>query len=214
MIVGVIISDETSIRAAQSLAAHPGVDEVVVFSPATSKAFRVVQNASGVDYAFGTGPVAPERARRLEVPLIWDGEAAEDGVVVHGASARGLALAVAARESDPQLVAVAHPDLEGGNHQKIRFPDPVGRRPARDDLYSGRRVATAHSDNQFAAVLTNGVARRVAIVDDASFMDGIALAAAIGAIDDEPVAVWDSALAYLRTATEMGLTMAEGERAG
>ncbi len=211
MIVGIIVSDDRTIRSAHSLSAHPGVDEVVVFAPATSRNLRVVTNATGVRVAFGAGPDAPTRANHLGIPLIWDGETADEGVVVYGASPQGLALALAAREADPQLVAVAHPGLDGGSHQQVRFPDPVGRRGVRDGVYSGKRVATAHSNNQFAAVLTNGVGRRVTIVDDAEFMSGVALAAGLAALEDQPGPVWDSALPYLRTVTEMGLVMAQGE---
>jgi hypothetical protein len=210
VIVGVIVSGDTSVRAAHSLASHPGVDEVVVFAPATSKTFRVVPDGAGIDVAVGSGDDAPGIARRLGVPLVWDGETLEDGVVVYGAAPQGLALALAAREADPQLVALAHPSMDGGSHQKIRFPDPIGRRSAVDDIYAGKRVATAKSPNVFAAALTNGAARRVTIVDQSDFLDGIALAAGVGAIGEVPGPVWESALGYLKAVTEMGLIMAEG----
>ncbi len=211
MRVGVLLAGDTVLRAAHSLAAHPDVDEVVVIGPATSNSFRVVRDAAECDLLIGTGKTAPGRARDLGVRLIWDGETPEEGVAVYGASPQGLALAVAARESDPQLVAVAHPNLSDGRHQKVRFPDPVGVAGVVDGMYSKRRVALGRSANQFAAVLTRGVARRVAIVDDAAFMSGIALAA--GWAVAEPVAtvpVWDDALTYLKATTAMGLVMAEG----
>jgi len=40
-------------------------------------------------------------------------------------------------------------------------------------------------------------------------MSGISLAAAVAIADDNPKAVWDDALPYLRAATAMGLVMAE-----
>jgi len=207
--VGVLVTGDTAVRAAHSLAAHPGIDEVVVIGPATSKTFKVVDSAEGCDLLVGTGASAPRRARDLGAPLLWDGATAEEGVAVFGASPEGLALAVAARETDPQLVALAHPDRTGGNDHKAPFPQPVGRVAVRDATFAGRRVAVGQSPNEFAATLTVGASRKVTIVDDAAFLSGVALAAGASIVEDEPVAVWDSALTYLRNATEMGLVMAE-----
>lgn len=209
MRVGVLVTGETAVRAAHSLAAHPGIDEVVVVGPATSKTFPVVADADGCDLLVGTGPTAPKRARGLGVMLLWDGEAPEEGVAVYGGSPEGLALALAAREADPQLVAVAHPSLAGGNDHKAAFPYPVGRLGVRDAVYGGRRVAVAQSQNEYAAALTHGVDRKVTIIDDADFLSGVALAAAASIVEEGPQAVWDSALTYLKTATAMGLVMAE-----
>lgn len=212
MRVGVLLSGDTVLRAAHSLVAHPSVDQVVIVGPATSNSFEVVAGVAGCDVLVGTGPDALKQARRHGVRLIWDGPTSEEGVSVYGASPQGLALSVAARESDPQLVALAHPEIAEGKHQKVRFPDPVGNISVADTVYSGLRVATGKSPNQFATVLTKGVSRRVAFVDDGAFMSGVALAAGIAAFDPDSVnAVWDSALAYLKTATEMGLVMAEGQ---
>jgi hypothetical protein len=208
--VGVLVTGDVVVRAAHSLAAEPTVDEVVVIGPATSKTFPVVADAEGCDLLVGTGPTAPERARQLGVRLLWDGEIPEEGVAVYGGSPQGLALALAAREADPQLVAVAHPALAGGNDHKAPFPHPVGRLGVRDAMYGGRRVAVAQSPNEYAAALTVGVDRKVAIVDDADFLSGVALAATVSVVEDQPVAVWETALSYLKTATGMGLVMAEG----
>lgn len=209
MKVGVLVTGEIAVRAAHSLAAHHSVDEVVVIGPATSKTYQVVDTAEGCDLLVGHGATAPDRARASGVPLLWDGETVEPGVAVYGASPQGLALAVAAREADPQLVAVAHPELTGGNDHRAGFPHPVGRAMVGDSLYSGKRVAEARSANRFGAVLTVGATRRVTIVDEGDFLSGIALAAGIAVVGDEPTAVWDSALAYLQAATDMGLVLAE-----
>ncbi len=209
VIVGILVSGRLTVRAAEALAAQEEVDEVVVVSPATSSVFRVVQDAEECDLLVGSGPDAPGLASSLGCPLVWDGDHAAEGVAVYGASPQGLALAVAARESDPQLVAVAHPGNPGGSHQRVRFPDPIGRRGVFDGVYADRRVATAASPNPFSAVLTNGVARRVTIVDDADFLTAVALAAGVAAIGEESRPVWDAALAYLRMAVSMGLVMAE-----
>ena len=209
MKVGVLVTGDTSVRAAHSLAAHPSVDEVVVIGPARSQSFEVVTDTVGCDYLIGSGPAALDKAAERDVPLIWDGEHPEEGVAVWGANPQGLTLALAARETDPRLVAVAHPSLEGGSDQIAPFPKPIGRLPAADSTYAGRRLATAHTNNDFAACLVEGSGRSVVIVDHGDFLSGIALAAAIGIADETPKAVWDAALPYLKAATAMGLVMAE-----
>ncbi len=207
--VGVLVTGDVSVRAAHSLAAHPGVDEVVVVGPAKSKSFTVVDTARGCDLLIGSGPEAPAKARRHEVGLIWDGDTETEGVVVWGASPVGLALSLAARESDLQLVGAAHPDLAGaGGDQTTRFPDPVGRIAVADTTVGGRPVAIGKSPNDFAACLAVGAERRVTILDDGEFMSGIALAAGF-AVAGKGGPVWDSALTYLETVTEMGLVMGE-----
>jgi hypothetical protein len=207
--VGVLASGDTAVRAAHSLSAHSGVDEVVVIGPARSRSFRVVPDASECDILVGSGADAPARARKLEVPLLWDGETAEEGVMVWGASPVGLALALAAREPDPRIVAAAHPEFDEGADHQVRFPDPIGPVKVADASFGGRRVALAHSPDRFAACLAVGSERMVTIVDDGAFMSGIALAAAIEALDGGPVAVWDRALPYLQAASAMGLVMAD-----
>ncbi|MDP9494088.1 MAG: hypothetical protein M3P87_02515 [Actinomycetota bacterium] len=209
MIVGVLVTGDTAVRAAHSLSAHPTVDEVVVIGPARSKSFQVVPTAEGCDLLVGTGPDAPGLARNHGVRLIWDGETTEEGVIVAGGSAAGLALAMAAREPDPRLVAVAHPDFEEGSDHVVRFPEPVGRGTVADTTYSQRRVAMAKSPNRFAACLAVGAGRSVTIVDDGAFLSGIALAAGVDIAGDTPKMVFDDALTYLQTATDMGLVLAD-----
>ena len=209
MRVGVLVSGDTAVRAAHSLSAHVSVAEVVVVGPARSRTFRVVSDAGECDVLVGSGTEAPARARSLGVPLIWDGEDAADGVAVWGASPIGLALALAAREPDPRIVAVAHPDFDEGSDHRVRFPDPIGGVRTADASYGGRRVARAKSPDRFAACLAVGAERSVAIVDDGAFMSGIALASGIDLVVEAAVAVWDEALVYLQTAAAMGLVMAE-----
>lgn len=209
MIVGVLVTGDTAVRAAHSLSAHPPVDEVVVIGPARSRSFRVVASAEGCDFLVGTGPEAPGLARNHGVPLVWDGESTEDGVIVAGGSPAGLALAMASREPDPRLVAVAHSDFAEGSDHVVRFPEPVGRATVADAIYAQRRVAMAKSPNRFAACLAVGAGRSVAIVDDAAFLSGIALAAAVDVAAGMPRMVFDDALTYLTTATDMGLVMAD-----
>ncbi|MGH8870920.1 MAG: hypothetical protein ACRDWS_02985 [Acidimicrobiia bacterium] len=209
MKVGVLVTGDTAVRAAHALSAHASVDEVVVVGPARSRSFRVVPDADECDILIGSGPGAPDRALRLGVPLVWDGDAPADGVGVWGASPVGLALALAARESDPRIVAVAHPDLDEGSDHQVRFPDPIGRVKVADATFGGRHVALAKSPDRFAACLAVGAERRVTIIDDGAFMSGVALAAAVDIVGETPMAVWDQALAYLQTAAAMGLVMAD-----
>jgi hypothetical protein len=181
----------------------------VVIGPARSKSFRVVPTADGCDYLIGTGANAPNLARKHAVPLIWDGESIEEGIIVAGASPAGLALALASREPDPRLVAVSHPDYEEGSGHAVRFPEPVGTATVNDMTYGERRVAMAQSSNRFAACLAVGAGRTVTIVDDGAFMSGIALGAGVSVADGAPKMVFEDALTYLQTATEMGLVMAD-----
>jgi hypothetical protein len=209
VIVGVLVTGDTAVRAAHSLGAHPSVDEVVVIGPARSKSFRVVPSAEGCDFLVGTGPTAPALARNHGVRLIWDGESLDDGVVVAAGSPAGIALALASREEDPRLVAVAHPDYPEGSDHVVRFPEPVGRGTVADTNYAQRRLAMAKSPNRFAACLAVGAGRSVTIVDDGAFLSGIALAAGVDIAGDKPLLVFEDALTYLQTATEMGLVMAD-----
>lgn len=203
------MTGDIAVRAAHSLAAHPSVDEVVVIGPARSKSFEVVDSAEGCDLLVGSGPDAPRRASKHGVRLLWDGETPSTGVQVWGANPHGLTLALASRESDPRLVALAHPEVAGGEDHRARFPDPIGTLEVADTTYGGHRLAIATSPNQFAACLAIGADRRVTIIDDAAFLSGIALAAAVTVAGGSPRPVWDEALDYLRAATQMGLVMAE-----
>lgn len=213
MRVGLLVTGDTSVRAAHSLQAHAGIDEVVVVGPAKSKSFEVVATTEGCDFLVGSGESAPDLAGKHGVPLIWDGEGPDARVAVWGASPIGLALALAARETDPRLVAVAHPDIETGSQDRTtRFPDPVGRVGVIDATLGEKPVAVGQSPNAFAACLAEGATRRVTVLDEGAFLSGIALAAGIAAANgaaSKPV--WESALAYLEAATAMGLVMAASE---
>lgn len=209
MRIGVLVTGNTAVRAAHSLAAHPGVDEVVVVGPARSKNFRVVASPDDCDVLVGVGPRAPEKARRHGVPLIWDGEEPAEGVLVWGAEPAGLALALAARETDTSLVALAHPDVDQAEERMIRFPDPIGEIPVDDRFVAGKPVAMGQSSDDLAACLVTSPERSVTILDHAGFLSGICLASGIAVLDGDPVPVWERPLPYLQAATSMGLVMAE-----
>lgn len=212
MRIGILLTGDVSVRAAHSIAAHPGIDEVVVIGPAKSKTFEVVDDASVCDLLLGSGPTAPDLAGKHGVPLVWDGPASDERIAVWGASPTGLAIALAERESDPRLVAVAHPDIATDTFDRTtRFPDPVGRVGVKESVLSGRPVAEGHSPNEFSACLAVGANRRVAVVDHGRFLSGVALAAAVTIANGDTGPVWERALEYLEAATEMGLVMAESD---
>ncbi len=209
MRIGVLVTGDTAVRAAHSLSAHPEVDEVVVVGPARSRNFKVVSTAKHCDLLVGSGDSGPQTARKHGVPLLWDGEHAEEGVAVWGASPAGLTLALAAREPDARLVALADPSHSEGDTSKVTFPDPIGTVGVSDSTLADRRIATGRAPDEYAACLVIGPERRVTIVDQAAFLAGVALAASIGVAGTEPIPVWSRALTYLNTATEMGLVMGE-----
>jgi hypothetical protein len=170
----------------------------------------VVDQPTGCDLLVGTGAGAPRLATRHGLPLVWDGERPDQGVVVWAASPVGVALALADREPDPRLVAVAHPQIEEtSTTRSTRFPDPVGRLGVRDVDIGGRPVALAHSPNEYAACLAVGAERRVAVVDHGDFMAGVALGAGAIVAGDDPAPVWARSLPYLEAITAMGLVMAQ-----
>jgi hypothetical protein len=203
------VSGDTAVRAAHSLSAHPGVDQVVVIGQARSQNFKVVATAEACDFLVGAGASAPETARRHGVPLLWNGEQAEDGVAVWGASPLGITLAIAAGEPDPQLVALADPIRREADSARVRFPDPVGAVGVSDSVVAGHRIALGKAPGDYSACLVVGSERKVTIVDHGAFLAGVALAAAIGVAGKEPAPVWDRPLGYLNTATAMGLVMGE-----
>lgn len=209
MRIGVLVTGDIAVRAAHSLSTYPDVEDVVVIGPARSKSFEVVDDADGCDYLIGSGNEAPAIARKHGVPLLWDGENAEAGVAVWGASPEGLTLALASRESDPRLIAVAHPRITGGKDHRAKFPEPIGTIEVADSTYAGQRLAKGRSPNEFAACLAIGAERRVTIIDDGLFMSGVALASSIARIDGDGGPVWDKALAFLQATSALGLVMAE-----
>lgn len=209
MKVGVLLGGDTSVRAAHSMAADPGVDSVVVVGPAKSKSFEVVDDPSACDLLVGSGSDAPRRARKFGIPLIWDGNRAQDGVLVWGASPVGMAMAMATRERRPDLIAVAHPEQQPGRGKTVRFARPVGATQTDGVALGDHEVRVGKSYNEYASCLVISKKRRVAVVDLGSFLSGVALAAGVAVAGATAHPVWEGALTYLESATGMGLVMAE-----
>jgi hypothetical protein len=207
--VGVLVGGENAVRAAHSLSAEAVIDQVVVIGPAKSDNFKVVKDASGLDVLIGSGPEAPGQARHHGRPLVWDGDGPADGVVVWGASIPGLAAAMGARHRKPSIVAAAHPQAPTGSEGSVRFPRPVGATQVSAVALPGTVVSVGKSYNEYGACVVESKRRQVTVVDIASFLAGIALAAGIAAYEAGPTAVWDRSLPYLEMAHSMGLVMAE-----
>lgn len=209
--VAIAVDGEVTLRAAQSLSVHPGVDEVVVLSPSENTHFATVENARGFDVLVGTDRAAPLGVRD-QVPVAVTGDLPDQPGVSLG-SPIGLALALAVGLEAVEIVGVATPgDAEGA--ETVVFPSPIDARFADKRKIDGHLVHVAGGDGPLAAAMVLGAGRHRVIVDDHRFMAGVALAAA-AAVSlatglDGPV--WTRAAEYLRTAVEMGLVI--GERPG
>jgi hypothetical protein len=129
-------------------------------------------------------------------------------VTVWAANIAGLALAMADRETRVSTVAYAHPDESVGSGQSVRFAKPVGATEVEEFALGGRTLLRGKSYNAYAGCLVVSRTRSVTIIDKADYLSGVALAAGISALVDEPRPVWEASLAYLETATGMGLVMA------
>lgn len=209
MKVVVAVEGEVTTRAAQSLSAHPGID-VTLLGPTNSSQFRTVQSVDGFDVVVGAEK-AVAAAAAATLPVVSVGKlAAQPGIF--WASITGLALALAGEVPKSTTVAVAVPGDAAGD-QTVVFPSPIDARSAVTESVDGRRVQISRGDSSLAAVLALGPDRHRVIVDDYRFMEGVALAAAIGILMENGViessAVWHHPIPYLRTAAEMGLVIGE-----
>ncbi|HLU32050.1 MAG TPA: hypothetical protein VK088_09825 [Acidimicrobiia bacterium] len=211
MRVLVAVDGESTTRAAQSLADHPGIGSVAVLAPASSRHFQTVTSAEGFDVVVGKA-VAAETAQRAGLPAVVEDELGAGSVGVFGASIVGLALALAADlEGDP-LTAVA---LEGeaDGDRTVMFPSPIDSRSVTEEWISGRRVLVGRGEGPLQAAIALGTDRHRVVMDHARFLEGIALAAGVGILLERPeegaIGVWEAASAYLRTSVEMGLVIGE-----
>ncbi len=209
MKVGVSASGDSAVRAAHSLAAHPRVESLVILGPASSRFYEVVTDPTECDLLVVSGPDAPARFAETGVPMVWDGDSLHPGVSVWGASPAGLAMALAVREGEPAVGLVAAPDLDESREQKVRFPEPIGVVGVSEVQIGGRTLLRGRASNGHIGAMATRGPRKVAIVDEAAFMAGVALAAGALVAGGEPGPVWDDALGYLTAAAEMGLVMAE-----
>lgn len=211
MRVLVAVDGESTTRAAQSLADHPGIEAVALLAPASSRNFETVSSADGFDVVVGKA-VAAETAQQAGLPAIVEGQLPEGCRGVYGASIAGLALALSEDLSDSPIAAVA---LEGepDGDRTVMFPSPIDSRPATEETFAGRRLLVALGEGPLQAAIALGPNRHRVVMDQARFMEGIALAAGVGILLDQAVEtaipVWEAASSYLKAAVDMGLVIGE-----
>ncbi len=197
-------------RAAQSLAVHSGIDGVAVLAPAKSNHFPTTDTVEGWDLVMGS-----ERAvgagRKHGVPVAVTGAVDAHAGVSLG-SPVGLALALAVGVEGIETLAVAVPGEPGGDLPVV-FPSPIDSRASVAERFDGHEVRVARGDGPLAAVMVLGAERHRVVLDDHSFLAGIALAAAaVVALEVEPATAtpaWSHSEIYLRAAVEMGLVIGE-----
>lgn len=208
----IAVEGEVTMRAAQSLATHPGVDQISLLAPAKSASFPTVERATGYDLVLGRG-VAAEVGADEGITAIVEGTLAGQAGLYH-ASIAGLALSLAVGTQGVDIVGIAEPGEPQGSRRLV-FPSPIDARNAREERLDGHELLVASGAGPLAAAIVLGGDRHRVIVDDHHFMAGIALAAAAAiALNDPPQGpepVWTRALDYLRAAVDMGLVI--GERA-
>lgn len=204
----VAVEGEPTTRAAQSLAVHPGVDEVALLAPTTSKQFETVESAAGFDAVVGAGKAASTAARAGIAAIVTGALQGQTGVA--WASVEGVAFALL--EGDAATTAIA---IEGepGGETPIVFPSPIDSRMAEEAIVDGRSLLVARGPGPLAAAMVLEPNRHRVVLDDEAFLRGVALAAGVGILldgpVDGPVPVWERAAAYLKTASEMGLVVGE-----
>ena len=206
----VAVEGEVTMRAAQSLVVHPGVDEVALLAPAKSVLFPTVSSPVGWDLVVGSGKAAGA-GRRHGVPVAVSGTLDGQPGVFLG-SAVGLALALAVGVDMVETIAVALPGETSGDTTVV-FPSPIDARPAIVERHDGHDIQIARGPGSLAAVMVMGSGRHRVVLDDNSFLTGIALAAAaVVGLGSEPgtaFPVWSRSADYLQTAVSMGLVIGE-----
>lgn len=206
----VVVDGEVDMRAAQSLAVHPGVEAVALLGPTKSPHFPTVATPAGWDLVLGSGRAAEVAAEHAMAAAIV-GELSDQRGISLG-SPHGLALALAVGLEAVQTVAVALPGPPAGESAVV-FPSPIDARPAIVESVDGHEVHVARGEGSLAAAMALGADRHRVIVDDHSFLEGVALAAAavaaLAAGLEGPTPVWTRADAYLRAAVDMGLVIGE-----
>ncbi len=201
----VVVDGEASKRAAFSLTAHPGISHVSVLAPATSKHFPVVESVDGHDIVVGRSPV------RHDLPtVIADEDLRSPGIF--GGSVLGLVLALAVGVDEVDSMAAALPGDPAGDVTVV-FPSPIDGRPSRTERLGGHPIQVGRGEGALAAAMVTSPSLHRVIVDDHTFMEGIALAAAaallLDGIPNAPTPAWTLAASYLQTAVDMGLVIGE-----
>lgn len=194
-------------RAAFSLATHPGITEVAVLAPATSKHFRVVDGPHGYDVVVGRWKSPQGHGLPTVVP-----DEDLDTYGIYGGSLFGLVLALAVGLNGVDTMAAALPGDTAGD-TTIVFPSPIDGRSATLERFGGHPIQVARGESPLGAAMVTSPSRHRVIVDNHAFLEGIALAAAAAllatGVSDTPTPVWTMAEPYLRAAVDMGLVIGE-----
>lgn len=206
----VAVEGEVTMRAAQSLVVHPGVDEVSLLAPAKSVHFPTVSSPAGWDLVIGATKAA-DAGRKHDLPVAVTGTL-EDQPGVFLGSPVGLALALAVGVNMVDTIALALPGDTSGDVTVV-FPSPIDARSAIVEHHDGHDIRVARGQGNLAAVIVMGSDRHRVVLDDNSFLAGIALAAAaVVGLDSQPgtsFPVWTRSADYLQTAVAMGLVIGE-----
>ena len=212
--VVVHVSGETEIRAAQALAAEPGIGRIALLRatppPSWGDRIRRVETVEGFTVVIGTGAPAASEAAAAGLPaVLTDHPPQTTAPAVVWASPTGLALALAADNPDATVVVTEPgPPLARGE-VTAAFPPPVGRVVADGIDHLGVRRAPV--DGEFGGVLVEQDGRITAVVDDRRFLAAACLAAGVAIIShvDDVTPVWRRAQRYLAAVHRFGLVTAE-----
>ena len=206
----VAVEGEVTMRAAQTLSAHPGVESISLLGPAKSSFFPTTNEAEGHDIVVG-GDLAAQVGLEVRIPAaVWGDLGDQDGL--SRASIEGLALALAVGVDGVEVVAVATPGNREGD-EALMFPSPIDSVPTTTEKVDGHEIHFGASPESVSAAMVRGRDIDRVIIDDHAFMRGIALAAAAATLIEQPAPggdpVWTRSSSYLRAAVEMGLVIGE-----
>lgn len=211
MRVAVVVEGDLTLRAAHSLATHSRIESVSVLGPTESNSFDVVDSVAGYDLVVGRDRAA-DLAAQHGVPAVVSGESGGSGGVEQ-CSIEGLALALAVGMEDLEHVAIALPGAPAGD-DTFTFPSPIDQRQVVTEFTQSHAILVGRGEAAVAAAMACGADIHRVVLDDHSFMAGIALASGVGVFldtgeTDGSVPAWTEASSYLRTAIDMGLVMGE-----
>ncbi len=211
--VVVHVSGETEARAAQALAAEPGIGRIALLrtSPPGSWGDRIerVEKVDGFDVVVGTGAPTALEATEAGLPVVLtDHPPQATPPAVVWASPRGLALALAGGDPDAVVVVTVPGQPLSRGSFAAPFPPPIGRVLAgRPDALGVRRAPV---EGEFGGVLVERGGELTVVTDDRRFLAAACLAAGVVLIPDVDgiVPVWCRADRYLAAVHRFGLVTA------
>lgn len=211
--VVVHVSGETEVRAAQALAAEPGIGRIALLraTPPGSWGSRIerVDTVEGFDVVVGTGaPAALEAAGAGLAVVLADHPPQASPPAVVWASPRGLAFALAGHRPHPNVVVTEPGEPLDRGSFVASFPPPIGRVLAGEPDSLGVRWAPVEGD--FGGVLVERDGDLTVITDDRRFLAAACLAAGVTLVPQlrrvQPV--WQQTDRYLAAIHRFGLVTA------